>query len=332
MARITKKAFVFTILFIVLIITPVFLNQYYNYLLSPVSRKGTESQKVFIITPGQSLGTIASNLKKQNLIRNPLAFRLYVAQIGIEKSIQAGDFKISSSQSSKDIAQNLTHGAIDVWITLPEGLRLEEQAAKIEEKLKFGQNSNYQFDKKEYIKIAREGYMFPDTYLIPKDATAKDVAAKLTDTFNQKVSDLLKNSKSKLSDDDIITLASLLEKEAKTPEEKPTIAGIITNRLNVGMPLQVDATVAYAKGYDTAQNTWWPQVTTEEYKSVKSPYNTYLSPGLPPGPIDSPGIDSITAALNPTDTDYLYYLHDTKGQIHYAKTAAEHNQNIKNFL
>ncbi len=332
MTKITKKAVTFAAIFIILIVTPVFLNQYYNYLLSPVSPNSTDVQKIFVVTPGQPLGTIAANLKKQNLIKNPLAFRLYVAQIGIEKSIQAGDFKISPSESSKQIAQDLTHGAIDIWVTLPEGLRLEEQAAKIEEKLKFGQNANYMFDKKEYIKTASEGYMFPDTYLIPKDATAKFVADQLKNTFDEKVGDMLKNSKSKMSVDDIVILASLLEKEAKTSQEKPTIAGIITNRLNIGMALQVDAAVAYAKGYDTAQNTWWPQITTDDYKSVKSPYNTYLSPGLPPGPINSPGIDSIKAALSPEDTDYMYYLHDAKGQIHYAKTAQEHNQNIKNFL
>jgi UPF0755 protein len=290
-------------------------------------------EKLFIVTPGQPLTTIAKNLEKQNFIKNAFAFRLLVAQMGIGKSIQFGDFKLSSSMTSRDIAKELTHGAIDVWVTIPEGLRMEEQAARIEQKLKFGQNENYHFDKKQYISLAKEGYMFPDTYLIPKDATAQVVADRLQETFSQKVGDsILKNAKSKNSNLEIITIASLIEKEAKTSEEKPVIAGILQNRIKIGMALQVDATVAYAKGYDSAKNNWWSEVTVEDYKNVKSPYNTYLNTGLPPGPIASPGIDSIRAALEPADTPYLYYLHDADGKIHYAKTAAEHNQNIKDFL
>ncbi len=253
--------------------------------------------------------------------------------MGIGKAIQAGDFKLSPSMTSRDVAKELTHGAIDVWVTIPEGLRIEEQASKIEQKLKFGQNENYNFDKKQYISLAKEGYMFPDTYLIPKDATAQDVANRLLETFNQKVEEsILKSAKTKLSNSEIVTLASLIEKEAKTSEEKPVIAGILLNRIKIGMSLQVDATVAWAKGYDTAKNTWWPQITTQDYKNVNSPYNTYLNTGLPPGPISSPGIDSIRAALEPADTPYLYYLHDSDGKIHYAKTAEEHNKNIKDFL
>ncbi len=333
MVKPTKKTLIFAVFFIILIVAPVVLNQYYLYLLSPVSTQKNEAENIFVITPGQGIGAISQNLKKQNLIRNAFAFRLLVAQMGIGKSIQAGDFKISPSLGAHDIAQELTHGAIDVWITLPEGLRIEEQAERIEQKLKFGESTNYNFDKKEYLKMAREGYMFPDTYLIPKDATARQVADRLTQTFDQKVrSTILDKSKSKLTADQIVTLASLIEKEAKTSEEKTTIAGIIMNRLSAKMALQIDAAVAYAKGYNSDKKTWWDFVTTDDYKDVKSPYNTYLNTGLPPGPIDSPGIDSIKAALNPADTEYLYYLHDAQGKIHYAKTAEEHNKNIQDFL
>lgn len=333
MIKLNKRSLIFALFFILLIITPVGLNQYYNYLLASPTRAQDSQEILFIITPGQPLTTIAQNLEKQELIKNAFAFRLLVAQMGIGKSIQAGDFKMSPNMTARDIAKELTHGAIDIWVTLPEGLRVEEQAERIEAKLKFGQNENYSFDKKQYIALAKEGYMFPDTYLIPKDATAQIVASRLLETFSQKVEEsILKNAKSKQSDLEIITTASLIEKEAKTSEEKPTIAGILQNRLTIGMALQVDATVAYAKGYDSAKNSWWPQVTLEDYKIVKSPYNTYLKPGLPPGPIASPGIDSIRAALEPADTPYLYYLHDTDGKIHYAKTVEEHNQNIKDFL
>ena len=176
--------------------------------------------------------------------------------------------------------------------------------------------------------------MFPDTYLIPKDATAADVAAKLEETFDAKVADelLAQGEENNLSSEDVIILASLLEREAKTNEEKPIIAGILLNRLEAGMPFQVDATVQYAKGYDTAQNTWWPTVTVDDYQSVKSVYNTYLFVGLPPGSIANPGLESIKAAANPAQTSFFYYMHDREGKIHYAQTDDEHQRNIEMYL
>ncbi|MBI4037464.1 endolytic transglycosylase MltG [Candidatus Curtissbacteria bacterium] len=325
------KFIVIGVIFIILVVTPIALNKYYNYLLAARSTSQSEDT-IFIVRPGEAVTNIASNLKNEGLIKSPLAFRLLVSQMGIAKSIQAGDFRLSASMTSRRIAEELTHGAIDVWITIPEGLRLEEQAAKIEEKLNFG-NSILAFDKKEYIKNAKEGYMFPDTYLIPKDASTTDVINRLSETFAIKTEKLLKSkNKTNLAEDEIIILASLIEREAKNDDERPVIAGILLNRIKSNLALQVDATVQYAKGYDSSQNTWWPQVSTDDYQKVKSPYNTYLSLGLPPGPICNPGIKSIEAALNPTQTEYYYYLHDTEGKIHYAETIDEHNENIRNFL
>lgn len=308
------------------------MNLYYNFLLKPASQ--TQELKIFIVKPGQPISQIATNLEKAKLVKSALAFRLLVAQMGITKNIQAGDFRLSPSMSSRQIAQELTHGAIDLWITLPEGLRIEEQAEKLEEKLRSSANDVYKFDKKEYIKIAKEGYMFPDTYLIPKDATAEGIATKLRETFEQKIDEdlLKKGSKNNLTPDKVVILASLLEKEAKTDQEKSIIAGILINRLRAHVALQVDATVAYAKGYDASKNAWWSPVTINDYRQVKSPYNTYLITGLPSAPISSPGLESIRAAAEPEETEYFYYLHDSKGKIHYAKTVEEHNRNIQDFL
>ena len=327
-----KRFLFFAILFILLILAPIVLNQYYNWLLGPASI--IKSEQIFIIKPAQPVSQIAANLQKAGLVRNALAFRLLISQMGIAKNIQAGDFRLSPDMSSKGIAQLLTHGAIDVWVTIPEGLRIEEIASRVEEKLKFGANDKYQFGKKEFIDLAQEGYMFPDTYLIPKDATAADVVARLKKTFEEKVpNELLEaGSKNNLTHQEVILLASLVEREAKSGEERPVIAGILLNRLNSAHALQVDATIQYAKGYDAAQNTWWPPVTLSDYQSVKSAYNTYLFPGLPPGPIASPGLEAIRAAAEPADTDYFYYLHDSEGRIHYAKTQEEHNENIRKFL
>ncbi len=326
-----KKIIIIALLILVIAI-PVGAVQFYNFLLRPPASQKTA--KIFVVKPGQPLTQIAGNLEKAGLIKNAIAFRFLISQMGIEKTIQAGDYRLYTNQSARDIAKQLVHGALDVWITFPEGLRVEEQAVRIEQKLNTPENDNYHFDKKQYISLAQEGFMFPDTYLVPKGATAKDLADKLRGTFDQKVDSqlLTKGAKNNLTPMQLITLASIIEREAKTDEEKPTIAGIIINRLKAGIALQVDATVQYAMGYDSAKNSWWPQVSVADYKSVISPYNAYLNPGLPPGPICSPGLSSIEAAANPQDTPYVYYLHDSKGKIHYAKTGAEHADNIKKYL
>lgn len=253
--------------------------------------------------------------------------------MGIGKVIQAGDFRLSPHLSSREIAALLTHGATDVWITFPEGVRIEEMAQIIEAKLKTASNDQYNFDKDEFLKFAQEGYMFPDTYLIPKDATAQNIAARLRQTFDEKVdSKIFQKASHNLPEKEVVILASLIEREAKTNQEKPIIAGILQNRLNARLALQVDATVQYAKGYDTAKNTWWSQVSQEDYQAVKSPYNTYQIAGLPPQPLANPGLESIRAAASPAQTEYFYYLHDREGKIHYAKTIEEHNKNVREYL
>ena len=257
-----------------------------------------------------------------------------VAQLGITTTIQAGDYQIPQNLSSQEIDKLLTFGALDIWITFPEGQRIEQQAETLVNKLKTADNEKYQFDKQDYIKEAEEGYMFPDTYLISKDASASAIVKKLRGTFEDKVTKSLlgKGLNNGLTENEAIILASLIEREAKTNEERAIIAGILLNRIKDGMALQVDATVQYAKGYDESNKTWWPGITQEDYTSVKSPYNTYLYTGLPPAPISNPGLDSIRAAAEPISTPYYYYLHDSKGKIHYAKTGEEHQQNIQKYL
>jgi len=320
------------ILIIIVIGAPLILNTYYNSLLTPVTTE--KSFKRFVITPGQPFSQIAKNLEKEKLIKSALAFRLLAAQLGIINKIQAGDFSLPTNLSSKELAKLLTHGALDIWITFPEGQRIEQQARTIDEKLNTSDNNEFQFDKNEYIALAEEGYMFPDTYLISKEASAGAVVEKLRNTFSAKVpqSLLLGGIKNNLTQNEVIILASIIERESRSNEERPVIAGILLNRLKEGMPLQVDATVQYAKGYNAANTTWWPQVTPEDYQSVDSPYNTYLHTGLPPGPISNPGLESIRAAAEPASTPYLYYLHDTNGKVHYATTGAQHNANIQKYL
>ncbi|MEX2028718.1 MAG: endolytic transglycosylase MltG [Candidatus Curtissbacteria bacterium] len=327
-----KPSRLIAVIIVILVITPIALLKYYNFLLSAPSQD--EQAQIFVVTPGQGLNQIAKNLEEAKLIRNTLAFRVLATQMGIVKNIQAGDFRFSPNQSAKEIAQLLTHGALDLWITFPEGMRIEQQAEKISETINTPDNDKSQFDPDEYIKLAEEGYMFPDTYLISKDAAAVDITTRLKDTFEAKVSPaiLAKGLKNGLTEYEVVILASLIERESRADDEKPTVAGILLNRLNAGIALQVDATVQYAKGYDAAKKTWWVPVSVSDYTSVRSPYNTYLNPGLPPTPISSPGLSSIRAAAEPADTPYFYYLHDSEGKIHYAETIEEHQENIEKYL
>jgi UPF0755 protein len=172
-----------------------------------------------------------------------------------------------------------------------------------------------------------EGYLFPDTYLFPLDVSATAVVAKMTDTFTSKTLGLSPQGPN-LTYAETVTLASILERETKTDAERPIVAGILVNRLNARMPLQVDASVQYAIG---TPKDWWPILALTDLK-INSPYNTYKFAGLPPAPIANPGLSSLKAAFAPTANDYWYYIHDSSGQIHYAKTLSEHSANVAKFL
>lgn len=290
---------------------------------------------VFEIAPGLSASLIGNKLKKAGLIKNTLAFRLMILKKGISRKIQAGDYQLSPSMSLETLAEALTHGTQDLWITLPEGLRKEEMAKIISQA--FWQNKT-EFSQEEFLILAEdsEGYLFPDTYLMPKKSSPQAVIEVLKQTFAQKYQSLPK--KTSLEKKDIVILASLLEREAKNIKDKKIIAGILLKRLQNNWPLQVDASVQYAKANLICQkeanqcSNWWPLVDASDLENIQSPYNTYLYKGLPPAPICNPGMDSLLAASQPQETDYWYYLSDKKGKIHFAKTLEEHNKNIKIYL
>jgi UPF0755 protein len=282
------------------------------------------STKVFVIQPNEAVPSISSRLQDEGLIKNSLAFRIYLRLSGQDSQIQTGDFKLRANMTASEIAENLHTGAIDIWVTLLEGWRVEEIAVELKKKLGV--------DETEFLNVAKEGYMFPDTYLIPRDASASEVAQMLENNFNKRLAD---NSLSPaggnrdLSFEEKIILASIVERESKGDlEEKATIAGILLNRIRQDMALQADATIQYDRGNP---ENWWPTLTPDEY-TVDSPSNTYTRPGLPPGPIANPGIDSIKAAFSPQSTDFLYYIHAPDGQIYYARTLDEHNANVAEYL
>ena len=282
--------------------------------------------KMFVIQKGQNVDTIARNLAAENLIRSRIVFFVVVKMMGYDKKIQAGSFRLSPSMNVYKVADELTHGTLDKWITVKEGLRKEEIAELFSEE--FG------IPVVEFNTAAKEGYLFPDTYLVPIGAKAETAVSLLTNTFNQKyTSEMAAQAKAKgFTQDEVVTLASIVEKEA-TANDRQEIADILYKRYKNDYPLQADATVQYALGYQPDEKRWWKKYTTLDDLKLKSPYNTYINNGLPPAPISNPGIAAIQAVLNANEnTPYFFYLHDKNGISHFAKTYEEHQKNIQKYL
>lgn len=293
----------------------------------PVDKNDT-STKTIIVKKGDTTNTIANTLYVEKLIRNRVVFFFVVKQLGIEKNMQAGDFSLSPSMNTFDIATALTKGSIDVWVTIPEGLRKEEISEILAKDLP-------NFSTADFLSKAEEGYLFPDTYLLPKDANADKVIEILAKTFNEKYSAELqaKAKKLGLTTKEVIVLASLVEREAQRAEDRQPMASVLLRRLNEPMRLQIDASVQYAIGYDREEQTWWKKGLTVEDLQTDSPYNTYTRDGLPLGPICNPGIAAIEAVLNADpNTPYVYYVNDVDGKLHFSRTLEEHEANVRAYV
>lgn len=293
----------------------------------PVNKTAT-SYQTFVIEQGSGLQEIAKKLEKEGLIRNRVVFFIVVKGLGIEKNIQAGDFRLSPSMSATQVATELTHGTLDIWVTLPEGLRNEEVAEKLSDALDIPE-----------IELltpmeGKEGYLFPDTYLMARNASPEAIIKRLENTFHEKYSPEIKEKarRLRLTQKEVVTIASLVEREAKFDEDRVPIASVILRRYQEGIPLQIDATIQYVLGYQSSEKRWWKRNVADDLE-VASPYNTYKNVGLPPTPIANPGLASITAAVsaNPA-TPYLFYVHDRQGHAHFARNGEEHEQNIEKYL
>jgi len=311
------------IIVLVLVIGGCFL--WWNDAIAPFDSTDT-APITFSVSKGDNIREIASHLAANRLIRSPIGFYLLVKFMGIERQIQAGEFRLQRTMTSSSIAKELTHGMMDTWVTILEGWRVEEIATKLAKEL--------EIPEKEFLSIAQEGKMFPDTYRVPKDASAGAIVTLLQENFVKKISGkMLEDAKNKnMTLDEVLILASIVEREGKTEVDRPVIAGVLLNRLDKGWPLETDATLQYALGYQSKEKTWWKKELTDDDKLVDSPYNTYQNSGLPPGPIANPGIQAIKAVIYPKKTDYMFYLHDAKGNVHYAKTLEEHERNIETYL
>lgn len=281
------------------------------------------SGSVVTIAQGASTPLVVQELATARVIRYPALLRLILRLSGKSGSVRAGAYRFDTPQSLFTIAARLSAGAYGfppVRLTFPEGTTVREAAAQVASAFPGISAEAFLKEAKPY-----EGYLFPDTYFFPGSADAASIVALMRSNFNTKTAQLLGEARAPNALSDTVILASLVEKEARTSASKRIVAGIISNRLKLGMPLQVDAVFGYIFGRDT----YSPSLAD---LAVDSPYNTYTHKGLPPGPIDNPGLDSIEAATHPTQTDYLYYLTGKDGLMHYATTHVGHQANRKKYL
>jgi len=287
--------------------------------------KNDKTTRFFVIQKGTEIRDIGSRLKREGLIRDPVVFFIYIKLNNLDKNLQAGDFRLSRSMDLPTIVNTLLHGSLDVWITFPEGLRSEEIGEILQKNLP--QYTSFW----EQVLKANEGFLFPDTYLIPKNADVKLVIDIMKNNFYKKA-EQAGISKNDPNLKKIVIIASLIEREAKYDPDRPLVASVIYNRLKEGMPLQIDATVQYALGYSSSEKTWWRKDLTNADLLIDSPFNTYKFSDLPPTPIANPGLSSLKAAVSPAKTLYLYYVSDKNGHLHFAKTLSEHNLNKGKYL
>jgi len=311
-------------LFIVVIIPAIALTFWVNWALAPVDK--STGEKVFVIKKGETSLSFSQRLQEERLIRSAFIFRVYLKFSGLDKEIQAGSFKLSGGSGVKDLAESLTKGRVDKWVTIIEGLRKEEIAEIL--------SGEFEINKSAFLKRATEGKLFPDTYLIPVDANEGKIIEIFEKNFETKFDNSLqqKAKQNGLTPSEALVLASIVERESSAKDERPVIAGILLKRLREGIALGADATVQYALGYSTAEKAWWRKILTEEDLVISSQYNTRKNVGLPPTPICNPGLSSLQAVASPKETPYYFYLHDSDGNIHYAETFGEHQQNISKYL
>lgn len=290
-----------------------------------------EEKVVFIVNRNQTETQTLDKLKNQRLIKNKVAFKLVL--FFKHKKIEPGGYNVSKNMSAWQIAKKITASPDMKWVVIPEGLRKEQIGEILANTLNWNDeeldkwNTVYTKMKIDYM----EGTYFPDTYLIPVDEGGFKIAERMIRRFDEQfVPYISQFAQQNIKWTTGLKLASIIQREAGGKDDMPLIAGILWNRLNQDMNLEIDATVQYARGKTDAG--WWSPVTADDIQNIDSSYNTYKNKGLPPFPISNPGIDAIEAVLNPAETDCLYYLHESNRQIHCAKTLEEHQANVEQYL
>ncbi|KKP69215.1 MAG: hypothetical protein UR66_C0001G0097 [Candidatus Moranbacteria bacterium GW2011_GWE1_35_17] len=291
------------------------------------------TEDVFIVNKRQTKEQTLDKLKSQGFIRNKKVFKFILDVKSKDKEVEAGGYRISKNMNVWKVARKIYSATDMKWVTIPEGYRKEQIGEILAETLGWNNeelekwNTVYTKMNADYL----EGTYFPDTYLIPVNESGLDIAKRMTRRFDEQFAPYI----GQFANQNILwttglKLASIIQREAGGKSDMPLIAGIMWNRLNQGMNLEIDATIQYARG--KAENGWWAPIKSEDIINIDSPYNTYKYKGLPPHPIANPGLDAIQAVLHPEETECLFYLHDGNRQIHCAKTYEEHKLNIEKYL
>lgn len=300
---------------------------------------------VFTVEPGDNAAIVGIRLAQEGLISDSAVFRNYVRYAALDNQLEAGTYFLAVTQAIPEIALTLTDSSkASVTVRILEGWRREQIAQAIDA------NPLLQFSGADFLAVTApgtviplefttytglpsgaslEGFLYPDTYALPPAATAADFRDILLSTFQERVTPTLKASAEQvgLTLHQAVTLASIVEREAVQQDEQPMIARVYLNRLAIGMTLDADPTVQY--GIGLRDGAWWPSITQADYRTAISPYNTYLNPGLPPGPIANPSLPAIQAVIAPAASDFLYFRAacDGSGYHVFALTFEEHLAN-----
>ncbi len=311
---------------------------YFGYQQATEPFKGYTGDEIFFtVTPGQPSGSIARALEGEGITRD---HRLFVAALWFRRAagrLQAGEYRFEGPLSTLEVIDQLVAGDIHyVSVTIPEGLTRSETAEHVSQKgLGDAQALRAAFSRPDLIASLDpeasdlEGYLFPETYQFPRNPSPDDVARALVSHFTRVFDDERRAQASSLDMNvrQIVTLASIVEKETGLAEERPLIASVFWNRLNRGMPLQSDPTVIYSLKLEGRYNG---NLRRDDLQ-LDSPYNTYRVAGLPPGPIASPGQAAIDAVLSPPETKYLYFVSKNDGSHHFSTTLREHNNAVRQY-
>jgi UPF0755 protein len=297
-------------------------------------------EQVFVIQPGESVVSISKRLDQAGLIRSAQTFRIYLLWTGTDTIIQTGTYRLSPALTGRDIADTLKSTTLtDVPFNVLPGWRMEEIAASLP-------TSGLDISPEAFLVAASapinatgylpagasaEGFLSPGAYTLPRTISAEQLVFLLLQNFSARLTPELQSgfTSQSLPVYQAVTLASIIQREVMVADEMPMIASVFYNRLAIGMPLQTDPTVQYALGYNAIQRTWWTNPLSVQDLQFESPYNTYIHPGLPPGPISNPGLAALQAVASPAQSDYLYFQArcDGSGLHNFAVTLDQHNQN-----
>ncbi len=328
-----------------LLLTLAILWTGFNMLLLPVNSADKGETVLVDIPAGAGTGQIGRILDEEGVIHNAFVFQIYARIMGLDKEFIAGSYELSPANNMKEIIDKIIKGEIyqdTLWFTIPEGFTVEQMArslsaGQLADESRFlgivSHPPDYLIENFPFLKVAREnnclyaleGYLFPDTYQISRGASEEEIVSLMLRRMSRMIDEHFEKQAAEtgMTAHQVLTLASIIEKEAAVAGERKLIASVFLNRLADNQLLQSCATVQYALGETK------PVLTTKD-TLIESPYNTYLNPGLPPGPICAPGESSITAVLHPEKSSFYYFVskNDGSGEHYFGRTLQEHNENI----